>query len=140
MLKNMEISLPGIDEASTFAHIVKCVKGNENTSFEAISQKSKLASPSHIMASPTIIFARMTKTMDFDVVVFDTAPTGHTLRLLQMPGSITKMIEKFLQLNASMGGMLSQVWEGGESLKGRARPGPQGTSRQSGSRVAASQT
>jgi hypothetical protein len=26
MLKNMEISLPGIDEASTFAHIVKCVR------------------------------------------------------------------------------------------------------------------
>jgi anion-transporting ArsA/GET3 family ATPase len=71
----------------------------------------------------------MTKTMDFDVVVFDTAPTGHTLRLLQMPGSITKMIEKFLQLNANMGGMLSQVrWN--SCRTGRADPGPQGSCRQ----------
>lgn len=47
--------------------------------------------------------------MDFDVVVFDTAPTGHTLRLLQFPGTIETAFTKILQLQASFAPMLTQV-------------------------------
>ncbi|EDQ91208.1 uncharacterized protein MONBRDRAFT_23394 [Monosiga brevicollis MX1] len=52
---------------------------------------------------------KLVKSLDFDVTVFDTAPTGHTLRLLQMPDSLNKAIDKIIGLDSSMGGMLSQM-------------------------------
>lgn len=56
-------------------------------------------------------FAEMLKlvqTMDYSVIVFDTAPTGHTLRLLQFPSTLEKGLEKVMTLKNKFGGLLSQ--------------------------------
>ncbi|XP_024401494.1 ATPase GET3A [Physcomitrium patens] len=57
-------------------------------------------------------FAEMLKlvqTMDYSVIVFDTAPTGHTLRLLQFPSTLEKGLEKVMSLKSKFGGLIGQV-------------------------------
>ncbi len=43
----------------------------------------------------------------FDRVVVDTAPTGHTLRLLELPEVLDTMVGRLVQLRERVGGMLS---------------------------------
>lgn len=63
-------SIPGIDEAMSFAQMMKQVQE-----------------------------------MDYDVVVFDTAPTGHTIRLLSFPDLLSKALDKL----SGMGPLLAQM-------------------------------
>jgi arsenite-transporting ATPase len=50
--------------------------------------------------------------MDYSTIVFDTAPTGHTLRLLNFPTLLEKGLNKLVSLKATMGGMVGQVCTG----------------------------
>lgn len=49
------------------------------------------------------------QTLAYDVVVFDTAPTGHTLRLLALPATLDKALGKILSLQSGLGGMLERM-------------------------------
>lgn len=73
-MSDLTNSIPGIDEAMSFAEMLKLVQ-----------------------------------TMDYSVIVFDTAPTGHTLRLLQFPSTLEKGLSKLMSLRSKFGGMLSQM-------------------------------
>jgi arsenite/tail-anchored protein-transporting ATPase len=49
------------------------------------------------------------QSMDYSCVVFDTAPTGHTLRLLQLPAMMDKALGKLVGMRGMLGGVLNQV-------------------------------
>ena len=52
---------------------------------------------------------KLLKSLEFDMVVFDTAPTGHTLRLLSFPSVIEKGMGKMMGMQNKFGGLFSQV-------------------------------
>lgn len=80
--------------------------GGENTQF---IQDIALNLPGVDEAMSFTEVLRLVKSLNYSVVVFDTAPTGHTLRFLSMPQIMEKFSEKFLGVRNRLGGMLSQV-------------------------------
>lgn len=56
-----------------------------------------------------LFVSRLVQTMDYSVIVFDTAPTGHTLRLLQFPSTLEKGLSKLMSLKSRFGGIMGQV-------------------------------
>jgi arsenite-transporting ATPase len=72
MMQDLAFSIPGVDEAMSFAEVLKQVK-NES----------------------------------YEVIIFDTAPTGHTLRFLQFPTVMEKALSKVSQLSRQFGPMLN---------------------------------
>lgn len=49
------------------------------------------------------------ETLDFDVVVFDTAPTGHTLRFLNFPAILEKGMDQLLGIRNKFGAVFASV-------------------------------
>eukprot|EP01120_Amphizonella_sp_Union-15-10_P007229 TRINITY_DN2421_c0_g1_i2.p1 TRINITY_DN2421_c0_g1~~TRINITY_DN2421_c0_g1_i2.p1 ORF type:complete len:207 (-),score=35.81 TRINITY_DN2421_c0_g1_i2:88-708(-) len=52
---------------------------------------------------------KLVKNMQFDCIVFDTAPTGHTLRFLQFPSLLDKGLGKLMSIKNKFSSLFSQV-------------------------------
>ena len=52
---------------------------------------------------------KQVKSLSYDTIIFDTAPTGHTLRFLQFPTVLEKALAKISQLSTQFGPMLNTL-------------------------------
>ena len=52
---------------------------------------------------------KQVKSLSYEAIIFDTAPTGHTLRFLQFPTVLEKALGKISQLSTQFGPMLNTI-------------------------------
>ncbi|KAL6929893.1 Golgi to ER traffic-related protein [Hanseniaspora valbyensis] len=89
MLAELTGSIPGIDEALSFMEVLKHIKK------QSVDNKEG---------------------SEFDTIIFDTAPTGHTLRFLQLPTTLSKLLDTFGGLTKSIGPMMNSFGGLGKGL------------------------
>lgn len=56
---------------------------------------------------------KQVKSLSYETIVFDTAPTGHTLRFLQFPSVLEKALAKISQLSEQYGPLLNGLMGAG---------------------------
>ena len=67
------------------------------------------SSPGADEAAAFEMFMQVMNSDEYDVVVFDTAPTGHTLRLLSFPEMMDTWVGKLMMLKTRLGSALNSV-------------------------------
>lgn len=85
-MTEMTSAIPGIDEALSFMEVMKHIKKGEG------EDKDKV---------------------EYQTIVFDTAPTGHTLRFLQLPTTLETLLSKFSEISGKFGPLLGNLLGGG---------------------------
>ena len=83
--------------------------GEEGGGLASLMQDLVKAFPGIDEAMSFAELMKQVQSMDYDVIVFDTAPTGHTLRLLAFPTTIGTAMDKILSLKNKFAGMIPQM-------------------------------
>jgi len=81
--------------------------GEEAMGLDFLGDQLDLASsaPGADEAAAFEIFLQVMTTNEYDVVIFDTAPTGHTLRLLSFPDLMDSWVGKMITVKTKLGGI-----------------------------------
>lgn len=52
---------------------------------------------------------KLVESVEYSAVIFDTAPTGHTLRFLGLPETMKKLLKTVLEIRSNMSGVLNMI-------------------------------
>lgn len=104
------LSAMEIDASQEVASVVDATDGGEGEDiFSQMFADLQNSIPGIDEAMSFSELMKQVQQMDFDVVVFDTAPTGHTLRLLSFPTILEKAFAKVWELKDRFGGLIAQA-------------------------------
>ncbi|ODV59911.1 guanine nucleotide exchange factor GET3, partial [Ascoidea rubescens DSM 1968] len=84
IMNDMSTTIPGIDEALSFMEVMKHIQKQDANKDDKSGSK-----------------------IDYNTIIFDTAPTGHTLRFLQLPATLEKLLGKVNDLSDRFGPLLN---------------------------------
>lgn len=84
IMNDMSSSIPGIDEALSFMEVMKHIQRQDQDKNDKTGKK-----------------------IDYNTIIFDTAPTGHTLRFLQLPSTLEKLLGKVSDLSDKFGPLIN---------------------------------
>ncbi|KAJ3025854.1 UNVERIFIED_CONTAM: Golgi to ER traffic- protein [Siphonaria sp. JEL0065] len=97
-----------IDPNSSMQEMMDSNAGDE-TGMQSGLQELAFAIPGVDEAMGFAEVMKLVKSLDYSTVVFDTAPTGHTLRFLSFPSVLDKALGKLSDLGGRFGPMISQM-------------------------------
>ncbi|GJN92482.1 hypothetical protein Rhopal_005512-T1 [Rhodotorula paludigena] len=96
-------------EIDPSASMQDMVESGEDSGMNGMMQDLAFAIPGIDEAMGFAEVMKHVKAMQFSVIVFDTAPTGHTLRFLSFPSVLEKALGKLSGLSGRFGPMLNQI-------------------------------
>ena len=98
-----EKDMNNIDKLNEILHV------EEKTKVDGLLQTMEGTFPGIDEANNLKYISNLLDNKDYDIVVFDTAPTGHTLKLLEMPLIIGKSMEKIMELKLQFSPVIDSV-------------------------------
>ncbi|SPO35703.1 probable arsenite translocating ATPase (ASNA1) [Pseudozyma flocculosa] len=101
------LSAMEIDPASSIQEMIE-QSDSQGGAMGSMMQDLAFAIPGVDEAMGFAEIMKHVKSMEYSVIVFDTAPTGHTLRFLSFPSVLEKALAKFSALGRNLGPMLNQ--------------------------------
>ncbi|OMJ09330.1 ATPase GET3, partial [Smittium culicis] len=89
--------------------IQEMIESSDAGAMNSIMQDLAFAIPGVDEAMGFAEVMKLIKNMEYSVIIFDTAPTGHTLRFLSFPTVLEKALSKVSQLSGRFGPMVQQM-------------------------------
>ncbi|PIA16677.1 anion-transporting ATPase [Coemansia reversa NRRL 1564] len=96
-------------EIDPTSSIQEMIENADNSAMNSIMQDLAFAIPGVDEAMGFAEVMKLVKSMEYSVIIFDTAPTGHTLRFLSFPTVLEKALSKVSQLSGRFGPMMQQM-------------------------------
>ncbi|GAA5921967.1 hypothetical protein JCM3775_003437 [Rhodotorula graminis] len=96
-------------EIDPSASMQDMVESGDDSGMNGMMQDLAFAIPGIDEAMGFAEVMKHVKSMQFSAIVFDTAPTGHTLRFLSFPSVLEKALGKLSGLSGRFGPMLNQI-------------------------------